>query len=184
MRPPDWFVKNLAIFDSLLRVRWGAVMKQWVIDRESSIPETELQYLINREHRLHDLISGNPEVYGRHIPLYWNVAEEAASARQGRRVVLTTPVLNEDIFRTLMLSDISRYGGYSRYADELEASEAKAAAEKERAAANLREDINRETADMLHYIWRKRENALLNGHRNMNYLLHGKESDKPVITLE
>lgn len=182
MRPPNWFVTSLQSFDPLLTVRWGDEIGAWVIERKASIPESELGYLINREARLRYTVQF-PEKRAKHFQVFQNVVEEVVSARRGKRVIMIVKNLTNQVFTNLMLADIQRYGGYSRYADELEAREAKAESDRQRMKDSENHAMNMEVADMMHFMWRKREDALLNGHRNMNYLLHGKESNKPLIRI-
>jgi hypothetical protein len=183
--PNAGFVQSLKSMDGLLDVRWGPCIGQFVIERKAVIPQTELGYLIKREKRLDAIVHDESHPQAKKKYTDWcSCVEELRSAKTGKRVICITSVLSDGIFNMLCQSDIKRYGGYSRYADELEAAELKMHEDQERIAKNTREAIHKETYDMLRFIWSKKETELLSGERNMNRLLHGKKSNKPLIEPE
>jgi hypothetical protein len=186
--PSKGFLTSLEILDSLLSVRWGEVIGQWVIQREARIPDTEMEFLKNRRERLRRFVNGfgtdrESEQYRRTWNAYVGVCEEYTSATASKRVILFTPELTPKVYDMLCASDIRRYGGYSRYADELEAKEIAAQNDKERIWENERKALHAEVYDQLNFIWRNKETELLDGQRNMQKLLHGriKDSDEPLI---
>jgi hypothetical protein len=179
------FEKALQLVDPSLSVRWGSVINQWVVERTAVIPLTEMGYLTKREARLDKIVHDPHHPQCKiHFGTWQSCAEELQSAKTGKRVICITSVLSQQIFNAICQSDMQRYGGYSRFADELEAAEMKMYVDQERIAANEREAINKEVYDQLNFIWRKKEDLLLNGERNMNKLLHGKRSNKPIIERE
>lgn len=106
------------------------------------------------------------------------IAEELISAKTGKRVVCMTVSLNSQVFNAICAADSRRYGGYSRMADEMEKQEFIEAERSEKIMADKRNDLNREVFDQLNFLWRKRDDALLNGERNMTKLLHGEKAAK------
>lgn len=187
MKPPSKnFLSMLEILDPLLSVRWGGVIQQWVIERKSVVPITEVGYLQRRRDRLHTMLQGmraDDRKYAKTLSTFQGVAEEFEAAKTGKRVVIYTPELTDKTYNALCAGDLRRYGGYSRYADELEAKELAEEKDRDRIAENERMATHKETHSMLNFIWRKKEDMLLNGERNMNKLLHGKKSNKPLIEI-
>ena len=183
--PNPGFVQSLHNLDSLLSCRWGDLVCAFVIERVASIPDIEMKYLLRREARLNRIVhdESHPQ-HKKQLETWKSTAEEVKSARAGKRIVMIATVLSDQIYNELCRMDSHRYGGYSRFADELEAAEAKMYAEQERIEANSRHAYNLEVADMIHFVWRKKEDMLLNGERNLSKLLHGKRSNKPLITPE
>src|SRR5271169_1249477 len=124
--PNSGFVASLKLMDSCLDVRWGTIISQWIIERKAIIPETEMGYLCKREARLNAIVHDETHSQAKSKFRDWqSCAEEVVSARAGKRVVMITSVLSQQIFNALCQSDLHRYGGYSRFADELEAAELK-----------------------------------------------------------
>lgn len=186
--PPRWFVRALEVLDPLLDVRWGSFVGSWVIERKAFVSPEEMHWLRRRVSRTKRLVDfppadASPQVKVKNTQTYIGLAEELVSAEVGKRVIVIVQELNQAAYDLLVMSDIKRYGGYARFADAIEEKESRKQTDGERVLENKRHAMNLEIADMMHFVWRKKEDALLNGHRNMNYLLHGKESNKPVIQL-
>lgn len=176
------FMRSIASLDPLLSVRWGAYANQWVVERKAVISQEEIGYLARRYRRLGEWVGDDTRSDIERVrATYIGVAEELVSANQQRRVVFFTPHLDNRTYEQLCLSDIRRYGGYSRLADQMDEFEAGEMARLERALTEERLDINRETYDMLNFLWRKRAAALDHGQRDMNVLLHGKRRSAPVL---
>ncbi len=181
-KPPDWFIRAINALDPLLSVRWGQIIGQFVVERKAFISQFELQYLKNRAERLALLAKDTTRKdHKKLLDTYRGVAEELIAAQQGRRVIFFAKSITQDTYNMLCLSDIKRYGGYSRLADDLEEMETKAEKKIEKAAEDRRETVNREVFDILQFLFRKRSAALDHGHRNLNELLHGRKSDAPII---
>lgn len=178
------FTRALELLDPLLQLRWGNVIKQWVIERKGHIGESEVAFLRKRKARL-EMILADDTIPNRerNLATYKGVAEEYESAREGRRVILMAQQLTNKLYDHLCLSDMQRYGGYSRFADELEAHEAEEKKKRERAAETLRMETHREVFDALNHVWRRNETALLNGERDMNVLLHGEKRSRAAIEI-
>jgi len=189
--PPQGFVRSLQLMDSLLDVRWGEAIGQWVIDRKAFIPDSEIQFLRRRKARIKALVQKSPKEMSaaqkqKVLDLWKQISEELASARKGRRVIVFTKFLSPEIYNELCRRDISRYGGYARFADELERKEENAEAEAERILGNKRHAMNQEIADQVHFLWRRRETDLLHGNRDLRQMLHGKKTtpdSEPLIKL-
>lgn len=172
MTPHLGFINSLRAFDPLLSVRWGSVIGQWVIERKAFVPVDEINFLTKRLARVDKKIKNSgKEITHKDVTTFTGVSEELASAKVGARVMLFAKNLDARVFDDLALGDIRRYGGYSRYADELEAQEERKEKDEERMAANEREALNKQVYDDLNYIWDKNETALLNGERNWQKLL-------------
>lgn len=188
---PQGFVRSLQLVDSMLDVHWGEVLHQWVIDRKAFIPDSEIQFLRRRKARTKKYWTNPPAeataAQKKQNYLVWQqVSEELASARKGRRVILFSKELSPKLYNELCAADIARYGGYARFADELERKEERAAEEAERVLGNQRHAMNQEIADQVHFLWRKRETDLLHGNQDMRQMLHGKKTkpgDEPLIKL-
>ena len=172
------FERMLGLMDSKLRVRWGAATGSWVIDRTAWIPLTERQWLERRLEHARRLCTGTPNPDETYITAYKNLVEEVASMRDGRRVVFFATKLNNDTFNAICASDIQAYGGYSRFADELEKEEDAATERINRDLANKRENLHRETFDALNFMLTKRETQLLHGEKDLNTLLHGRKRNR------
>jgi hypothetical protein len=186
--PSKGFLRSLEILDPLLSIRWGEVIGQWVIQREARIPDTEMEFLKNRRERLRRFVMGfgtdtENVKYRRTLNAYVGVCEEHESAKVGKRVILFTPDLNPKVYDMLCAADMRNYGGYARYADELEAKEIAAEKDRDRIWENERKALHGEVYDQLNFIWKRKETQLLDGERNMQKLLHGriKDSDEPLI---
>jgi hypothetical protein len=168
---PERFRRCLAALDTLLSLRWGPSLGQWVIERTGVVPETELWFLKRRLERGYAryLASSPPTVEGRErVQQLW---EELQSGVQGKRVILFTPELTDRIYTAICASDMKRYGGYARIADEIEAREEQAARLADRAMAGERDDLHREAFDVINFLERKRSTQLAHGIRDFETLL-------------
>lgn len=160
-------------FDPLLSFRWSSRIGKWVVDRKALIPGTEIAFLTRRISRLEDAArraktSNSDSVVDSEL---YQTAEELVSAREGKRIVFFTKTLDSRTFDALAFSDIRRYGGYSRFADELEKSEALASEEGNRMFRNHMEGIHKETYEILSFLDRKRSTELERGERRLEVLL-------------
>jgi hypothetical protein len=185
--PPEWFERALTIYDSALHVRWGEKLNQWCIERDAVITPTEIEYMRKRKSRAKSFFNSPPENATRaqieqQGQLWSQLSEELAAARLNRRIIIFVKQLASPVFDLLAAADIKRYGGYARFADELEHAEAKKEAEADRQLANKRHAYNQEVWGMMDYIWRKREDALLNGERDFAKLVDSKEPSQITLT--
>ena len=144
MRPPDHYVRLLTNMDPLLSIRWGPYVQQWVIERKGIFGLEERTYLKNRRERLRRKVQQNDGVTKDDINTYTGVCEEHDSAVNGKRVVLIVPNLDRQVYDALCLGDLQRYGGYSRYADEIERQEEEEDTRKQRKISNQNENIAKE----------------------------------------
>lgn len=169
---PETFSSVLQAFDPLLGVRWGSYVVRWVVDREAFIPNEERRFLKRRRARLYALMHhGDPDQRRTYQSLWRQVAEEDESAATGRRLIVMPEVLDRRVVDSLMWSDIRRYGGYSRMADEWDKQERAAANEAKRVQTN--EDMARhsETFDALNFLRRRRSVELDRQERDLKVLL-------------
>lgn len=147
LEAPIGFVNGLRRMDDKLHVRWSDSLS-WVIERDSIFVQDEIKWLKKREYRLHRRVSSGQATEEEKTKLLL-VREELRSAANSRRVIITSKTLDQKLFNDICQADIRRYGGYSRYADEMEAREAAEEASKWRTMQNQRE--------MIHYeMWGRR----------------------------
>lgn len=188
---PIGFTTSLTNLDPLLSVRWGETIGQWVIERKAVIPDSELQFLVRREARLRrniatPLASTKPSTLANMKKTWVGVSEELVAARTGKRVILFSHHLTAALYDALVAGDITRYGGYARFADAMDRADERKEADVDRQLENQRHAYNQEVWGMLDHIWRKKESGLLQGERDMRYLLHGKhtrEDSEPLIKI-
>lgn len=174
-QPPNWFVRSLSALDGLLSVRWGQQLDQWVIERKAYIPQTEIGFLSRRFARTMEFSRQMKREKKERESLFHTalqVKEELDSSLQGRRVILFARKLNQDIFNNLCLSDITRYGGYSRLADDLEAAEKREETERQRVDDNENITRHKETYDILRFLRERRSTQLENGVNDLKKLLN------------
>lgn len=174
MIAPEGFQQSLRAFDSMLNVRRGEFVGKWVIERKAHIPEMELSFLRRRRERTFRIArrkSADKAAYEKTLDLAKQIAEETESAERGYRVIVMADELNDRIFNMLGLSDTRRYGGFSRYVEEMEQKEQKGAKDVARQDANEREAMHKDAYDKLNFVWNHRETQLLDGKRNMADLL-------------
>lgn len=174
MLAPDGFQRAIHAFDPLLSVRHGGVVGKWVIERKAFIPEMELMYLRKRGERTFHIARRKADVKERRklLDLAAQITEEATSASRGYRVILFVDALDQRVFDMLAMGDIRRYGGFSRYIEEMEGNEARREKEQARQDANEREAVHKDTYDKLNFVWTNRETELLNGStKGLNELL-------------
>lgn len=182
---PQKFESSLQALDPLLSLRWGASIHQYVVERRALIPRDEVEYLEKKKRGLAEALKTETDPEERKAIAYefQQVDEEIICAKHGKRVIIYAKELGRHIFDALCASDIQRYGGYSRFADELEKREMKRDAERSRQRSDYFRALNRETYSILDFIHRKSETALLNGEKDLNVLLHGRKRDAdPVPT--
>lgn len=159
-----------------------------MIDRQAILGPNELFYLRRRCARARNYWENPPADHTeanlhKHRLAWLNLLDEIASAEAGRRVIIIVNELNQAVYDMLCASDLQRFGGYARFADELEAFESRTEADQERVLRNKRLAISSETYDMLNFIWDKKSDMLENGEKNLGKLLHGKKSEGPLIQL-
>lgn len=186
LKPSTGFVNSLHGLDPLLSVYWGEHVQQWVVVRKSHVSEAELGYMRSRRDRLAKLIpnfDGHENQLGKMKSTYLGLSEEIRAGEGGKRVVLFAARLSQQVYDALVLADMSRYGGYSRMADEMEAAEERAEQEIERKQKEQRIAMNKEVYDQLSFLSRKRSDALANGRRDMRHMLHGKKSEPDMPAL-
>lgn len=185
--PPEGFERSLKAYDSELHLRWGEKIGQWCIERTSVITPEEIEYMRKRKARTKAYVTAPPPratqfSVAQNMRLWLQLSEELAAARLNRRIIIFVRTLAPAVFDLLAAADVRRYGGYARFADELEKRESAKEADVDRQLANKRNAYNKEVWGMLDHVWRKKESALLNGERSLHRLL-GQPSDRPIIQL-
>lgn len=191
MRPPDWFVRALAITDPLLSLRFGDDIGQWVIERKAYISPEELAFLRRQRVRMAQTLSDTSvertkAQQNERRKDFLACCEELTSAECGKRVIMVTSVLSHEVFNRLHKADIQAYGGYARFADMLEANEDKDRAEKNRLHENKMKAVNSEVFDILKFLNARRGVALDRREQDLKYMLHGKrkEAGEELLPLE
>jgi hypothetical protein len=180
MKPSKSFVNSLKGLDSLLSVGWGSYAQQWTILRKGYVSDAELGYLRSRASRLERLIPnfvGHPNQLEKMKSTLIGIKEDIVAGEEGKRVILFARELSSRVYDALVLSDMQRYGGYARMADLMEEAEEKRERELEEKMQAQRIAFNKEVYDQLNFIWRKKEEKLLSGERDMGYMLHGVLTD-------
>lgn len=174
--PSEWFVRGLELLDSNLHVRWGSAVNRWVIDRDGIITQTEIGYLKKRYLRAVNAVSLNPDDLKK-IAFRDGIAEEYLSAQAGRRIILYAKNLDRQIFESLMLHDIQRYGGYARAIVELESKEIAEEKDRLRMEENRSESLHKEFYDQINFVERKKQNELLAGYSWRDLLKSGRSRE-------
>lgn len=192
-RPAEWFVKAIGILDPLLGVRWSDAGAQYVIDRKAVLGPDELKYLRRKEAGLwqqcqaQNLAADKPTSDLHEKRMKWiAIKMELESAEAERRVIFSTKELTPKMYEHLCASDIKRYGGYARFADDLEAEESRAEADRKRILDNKNRAMHGEVFEMMDFLHRKKGTYLDRACTDMRLMLHGKpttqESD-PLVRL-
>jgi len=130
MLPPESISNTLAAMDPLLSVRWGEHVGRWVIERTAVTPIVELKWLRRKRER-EELRCRRFNATQADRDDLAGINEEIISLERGKRVIVMVDRVDAQVYNALCLGDMKRYGGYSRYADKVEAEEF---------AANARED--------------------------------------------
>jgi len=192
-RPAEWFVKSIGSLDPLLRVRWSDATAQYVIDRVAVLNQSELYYLRKKEAGLwfqcqaQNLpVDKDTNILHQKRIKWLGIKAELESAEDGRRVIFTTKELTPKTYDYLCASDIRNYGGYARFADDLEAEESRAESERQRVAENKNNVVHGEVYDMMNFLHRKKGAYLDRNCTDMHLMLHGKPKtpeSEPLIKL-
>lgn len=159
------FQASLQSFDSLLSLRWGPFVNQWVIQRNSVVGSKEIQFLRNERRRLEKKLNGSSASEAEKSR-YAGVAEELECALQQKRVILFVSDFSPKVFDTLALGDMQRYGGYSRYTDAQDEKLRKEEEKKEREKQSKLNDLNMEIwgrNGVYDFVRNKRQDALAQG---------------------
>lgn len=173
---PEVFQKALNSFDPLLSVRRGrALNKSWVIERKAFIPPSELDFLARRQERAFRSASKKqatkPQEYAKAYDLACQIREEYEAAREGKRVVIFVTDLDRRVFDALALGDVQRYGGFSRFINELEGRESARETDEKRMNSNENEAISKDAYEKMNFLWDRRQTELIDGKTNMKELL-------------
>jgi hypothetical protein len=175
--PSEGFINALHSFDPLLSVKWGDHIGRWVIERQAYIGSTEVWYMRRRTERFRVRVINNPDNVAFRTA-YDEIREELRAVENNKRVVLMPKELGSPCFNALGLMDIHRWGGYSRMAEELESQEAARERDQERMLSNERQALNKQAADIMGFLWRKRLTQLANGehlHKSLKELCNTSE---------
>src|SRR6266571_1358520 len=166
MIAPESFQQAIRSFDPLMAVRAGkALSGKWVVERKAYIGPEEVYFLRRRRDRAFRVANNKLDAKerSRTLDLARQIAEETDCAERGCRVVVFVDKLDNRVFDMLVMSDIRRYGGFSRWMAEYEAAEQRHEKDQERQAANEREATHKDAFDKLNFVWNHREAQLLAG---------------------
>lgn len=122
MLPPESITNALSTMDPLLSVRWGEHVGRWVIERTAVTPIVELKWLRKKRER-EEIRCRRPNATANDRLDLAGICEEIVSLERGKRVILMVDRVDAQVYNALCLGDMKRYGGYSRYADKVEADE-------------------------------------------------------------
>lgn len=184
-RPAEWFTNAIGILDPLLGVRWSDATSQYVIDRRAVLGPTELHYLRKKEAGLwfqsqaQNLpVNTSTNVLHQNRIKWLGIKAELESAEANRRVIFTTKEITPKTYEYLCASDIHSYGGYARFADDLEAEESRAEADKQRVLDNKSNAMHAEVYDIMNFLNRKKGALLDQNCMDMNLMLHGRKTER------
>lgn len=166
MEHSESFEQALKLFDKHLSVRKSThVPGKFIIERKAWIPEFELGFLRRRGERAYRFASNtlDPTKMVRTLQVAKEVSEEYESARNGKRIVLWADNLDRRVFDMLAARDIQRYGGYSRFLDEVDRQDEERDKKLEVQLANDRDNLHREAYDKLNFAWKHKQTELLAG---------------------
>lgn len=194
MRPPEWFVKALAILDPLCSIRRSVSSDHWVIERKAVIVDSEIQTLRRRRDRLWRWVNSpvTPEQKNqieKNRKAWQNLADEVVSAEQQKRIICRPRWFDQSVYNGLCQCDFRRYGGFARYCTEMEQEEERIEAEHERQMSNKRKAMNCEMYDVLNFLERKKSDYLANrpeAEVDLKFALHGRHTqpgEGPLIKL-
>ena len=161
--PSESFQRAIHLFDPLLSIRASTYLPdKWIIERDAWVPEYEVAFLRRRRDRLAQFMKDekDPKKLARTKEVFTEIAEEFESARAKRRIVLFTGSLDRRVFDLLAAGDTQRYGGYSRFIDEMEKREKEREEKLEKELTNLRDDLHSEAFDKLNFLWDKKLDKL------------------------
>src|SRR4051812_4123457 len=100
----EQYEKSLQALDSLLSVRWGPFVNQWVVQRKSFVGEQEIKFLKHERERMNHRIEAGRDSKNDQLR-FPGLAEELECALQQTRVILFVDEFSNDIFRILALGD-------------------------------------------------------------------------------
>lgn len=181
-RPAQWFTRALEVVDPLLSVRFGNDIGQWVIERKAYVPPEEVAFLRRQRGRMAATLSDtktertNAQRSERKKD-FLACCEELTSAECGKRVIMVTALLNQNVFNLLHRADIQAYGGHARFADALEAEEERSEKDAQRIHENKMKAVHGEVWDILKFLNARRGVALDRREQDLKYMLHGKRKE-------
>lgn len=143
MQAPESITKLLTNMDPLLSVRWGPYAGKWVIERTAVTPITELRWLERRRERRAAWIRAGRATDSDRSDLQ-SLSEEIESLKRGKRVILIVERVDMEVYNALCMGDIKRYGGYSRYAEQVETAQFEREQRGDAAFSHWVEDAGRE----------------------------------------
>lgn len=169
----EQYEKSLQAIDSLLSVRWGPFVNQWVVQRKSFVGDQEIKFLKHERERMNHRIETGKDSKNDQLR-FPGIAEELECALQQTRVILFVDEFSNDTFRILALGDIKQYGGYSRYHDEQDQKMIQEENKRQKTLEKQRLELNREMfgkGGVHDFIRDKRKSELQHGERNVKTLL-------------
>lgn len=155
---PETFEQALKHYDPALTVRWGHVIKAWVVDRKCRIPAALLLTLTRGMKKAVDLLGKHGLSPERIYPLQ-KVCEEGYSAGFGCRVIIYAKYLDNRVFDALRLTDLQAAGNLERAIN----ASVNRADQKKRDRYNEFEPLGREVVDVMGWANRRHSTEVDHG---------------------
>lgn len=148
---PETFENALRLYDPALSLRWGHVVKAWVVERKCQITPQLLATLVDgMKKAIHWMNS--PEVQEKDQYRLKKACEEGYSAGFGKRVIIYAKYLDNRVFDALRLTDLQAAGNMER---AINASKNRVE-EKKRDRYNAYEPLGREVESVIDFGLRKK----------------------------
>lgn len=113
MLPPERFEQALKNYDPRLTVRWGHVIKCWVVERKCFVSEALLATLVDGMKKAIQWMH-SPELDEKDQYRLKKACEEGYSAGEGKRVVIYAKYLDNRVFDALLLTDLQATGNMEK----------------------------------------------------------------------
>lgn len=155
---PENFERALQNYDPALTLRWGHVIKTWVVERRCYVSPPLMATLVDGMQKAIKHMS-NPVLDDAKRYMLQKACEEGYSAGYGRRAVIYTKALDNRVFDALRLTDLQATGNMERAI----AASANREAKKKRDRYDELEPLGRETISVIDWASRKKANAVEHG---------------------
>lgn len=155
---PDSFERALQNYDPALEVRWGHIVKAWVVERRCHVSEALVATLVDGMRKAIALMH-HPQLTAERRYMLQKACEEGYSAGYGKRVVVYAKALDNRVFDALRLTDLQNSGNMQRVID----ASANRDAKKKHDRYEEFEPLGRETISVVDWASRKHSTAVEHG---------------------
>lgn len=155
---PESFEQALKNYDPALTLRWGHVVKCWVVERTCFVSEALMATLVDGMKKALALMH-HPELSDDRRYMLQKACEEGYSAGFGKRVVIYTKALDNRVFDALRLTDLQAAGNLQKAINGSVNRDAK----KKRDRHNEYEPLGREIVDVSGWATRKHSTEVDHG---------------------